>query len=158
MSNEYSFRINVSGQGARKYNCNSKIKLTDNKLKVNFKEDCESVISPIKNKSGEYAINEIKKIGFSNIILIFKGILIAIILFIVISIALTIINGFEISILVLNFLLIFTYIFCCKITTIKMELKNGEKIHIPIKSLAYESIEDKQNAKEIIKIVKERID
>ena len=83
--------------------------------------------------------------------------LIAIILFIVVSITLTIINGFETSILVLNLLLIFAYIFCCKITTIKIELKNGEKIHIPIKSLGYESIEDKQNAKEIIKTIQEKI-
>lgn len=157
MDNEYIFRINVSGRGARRYNCNTKINLTDNKFKVNFKEDCERVISPIKNKSGEYDISQIRKIGFSNIILIFKGILIAIILFIVVSIALTIINGFETSILVLNLLLIFAYIFCCKITTIKIELKNGEKIHIPIKSLGYESIEDKQNAKEIIKTIQEKI-
>lgn len=157
MSNEYNFKINVSGRGVRRYNCNTKIKLTDTNLKVNYKEDCERVISPIKNRSGEYDINEIRKIRFSNIILIFKGILTAIILFIVVSIAITIINGFEISILILNFLLIFAYIFCCKITTIKIELKNGEKIRIPIKSLGFESLEDKQNAKEIIKIIQEKI-
>ena len=68
MNNEYIFRINVSGRGARRYNCNTKINLTDNKFKVNFKEDCERVISPIKNKSGEYDISQIRKIGFSNII------------------------------------------------------------------------------------------
>ena len=52
--------------------------------------------------------------------------------------------------IVISIILIAIYIICTRLKAIKINLKNGEKIYIPIKSLRFESIEQKENAQRII--------
>lgn len=45
----------------------------------------------------------------------------------------------------------------CRARTIKIVLKDNQKIHIPVKMLKYESIEYKQNVENCIEEIKRRI-
>lgn len=157
MNNEYNFRINLSGRGSRKYKCNTKIRLSDENVKVNCEESYERVIKPVKDSNGVYNLSAIKKVGYGHFIAIFKGPFIATILITIIVILMTIMDGIIMANIIINIILIAMYLICCKITTIKLVLKDGKKVHIPVKALSYENIEAKENAKEIIKMIQEKL-
>ena len=110
--------------------------MTEQNLKVKCEEYKEKVINPMKNSTGIYNINDILKAKYGNIFLIFVPQVIL----------LTIIILLAMSIL----FLIASYIICTRLKAIKINLKNGDKIYIPIKSLYFESIDQKENAQRII--------
>ena len=156
MNNEYNFRINLSGRGPRKYICNTKINLSDKNIEVNCEENYERVVKPVKDAKGIYNMSDIKKVGYGNFIAIFKGPFIATIVVTIIVIIMTIMDGIIMANIIINIILIAMCLICCKITTIRLVLKDGKKVHIPIKALAFESTEAKENVKEIIKIIQEK--
>lgn len=157
MNSEYNFRMNLSGRGPRKYKCDTKIRLSDENIEVNCEESYERVVKLVKDANGLYNISDIQKVGYGHFIAIFKGPFIATILVTIIVILMTIMDGIIIANIIINIILIAMCLICCKITTIRLVLKDGRKVHIPVKALSYESIEAKENAKEIIKIIQEKL-
>ena len=131
---------------------NIKIILTERNLEVQCKEYKEKVINPMKNSTGTYNINDILKAKYGNIFLIFvpQVILLAIIILLAMSTLFDTSYKFVYEPIVISIILIAIYVICTRLKAIKINLKNGEKIYIPIKSLRFESIEQKENAQRII--------
>ena len=77
-------------------------------------------------------------------------ILLAIIIVLAMSILFDTSYKFVYEPIVISIILIAIYVICTRLKAIKINLKNGEKIYIPIKSLRFESIEQKENAQRII--------
>ena len=106
----------------------------------------------MKNSTGIYNINDILKVKYGNIFLIFvpQVILFTIIILLAMSILFNMTYKFMYEPIVISIILIASYIICTRLKAIKINLKNGDKIYIPIKSLYFESIDQKENAQRII--------
>ena len=154
LKEEYNFRINrLKGYWpSGEYSANIKIILTERNLEVQCKEYKEKVINPMKNSTGTYKINDILRAKYGNIFLIFvpQVILLAIIILLAMSTLFDTTYKFVYEPIVISIILIAIYIIPTRLKAIKINLKNGEKIYIPIKSLRFESIEEKENAQRII--------
>lgn len=154
MKEEYNFRINrIRGRWpSGEYSANIKIILTEQNLEVKCDEYKEKVIVLMKNPTGIYNTNDILKANYGNIFLIFvpQVILLTIIILLAISILFDMSYKFMYEPIVLSIILIICYIIFTRLKSIKIKLKNGNKISIPIKSLHFESVEQKENAQRII--------
>lgn len=154
MKEEYNFRINrLKGYWpSGEYSANIKIIFTEQNLEVRCEEYKEKVINPMKNPTGTYKISDILKAKYGNIFLIFvpQVILLAIIILLAMSTLFDMKYKFMYEPIAISIILIAVYIICTRLKAIKINLKNGEKIYIPIKSLRFESIEQKENTQRII--------
>lgn len=152
MKEEFNFRI-ISIARGQEIKIQTNITIENGILKIEQLEHFNKIKKIEKNATGKYKISDISKIGYSNILPIYLRTMIGLILLLFLELDIIFLHHeYFYGIIYLLFLL--TACICCKLSTIKITLKNGVKIHIPIKQLFFETIQDKENAKKLIEIVK----
>lgn len=158
MKEEYEFRVsNYTGAGLQSFITNTKLKIEGNILKINQKEEMTNVIKMYSNPTGEYNIKDIKEIKISSMFLIYVFAIIGWIILTLLFIMSAITSAIILDVIMIYIIVSLSIIIFCRARTIKIVLKDNQKIQIPVAMLKYESIEYKQNVANCIEEIKRRM-
>ena len=156
MKEEYEFQ--VSNYTRRQcFRTSTKLEIEGNTLKIKQVEDMENVKKMYSNPTGEYDIKDIKEIKKSSMFLIYVNATIVWIILTLLLIISAITSTLIVDVMIIYIIMSLLMIIFCRARTIKIVLKDNQKIQIPIKMLKYESIEYKQNVENCIEEIKRRM-
>ena len=156
MKEEYEFQ--VSNYTRRQcFRTSTKLEIEGNTLKIKQVEDMENVKKMYSNPTGEYDIKDIKEIKKSSMFLIYVFAIIGWSILTLLIIISAITSALILDVIIMYVIISLLMIIFCRAKTIKIVLKDNQKIQIPVKMLKYESIEYKQNVKKCIEEIKRRM-
>ena len=156
MKEEYEFR--VSNYTRRQhFITNTKLEIKENILKIKQVEDMENVKKIFPNPTGEYEIKNIKEVKISSMFLIYVNATIVWSILTLLLIISAITSALILDVIIMYVIISLLMIIFCRARTIKIVLKNNQKIQIPVAMLKFESIEYKQNVKDCIREIKRRM-
>ena len=156
MKEEYEFQ--VSNYTRRQcFRTSTKLEIEGNALKIKQVEDMENVKKMYPNPTGEYEIKNIKKIKTSSMFLIYVNAIIVWSILTLLLIISAITSSLILDVMIIYIIISLLMIIFCRARTIKIVLKNNQKIQIPVAMLKFESIEYKQNVKDCIREIKRRM-
>ena len=156
MKEEYEFQ--VSNYTRRQcFRTSTKLEIEGNALKIKQVEDIENVKKMYPNPTGEYEIKNIKEIKTSSMFLIYVNAIIVWSILTLLLIISVITSSLILDVMIIYIIISLLMIIFCRARTIKIVLKNNQKIQIPVAMLKFESIEYKQNVKDCIREIKRRM-
>lgn len=156
MKEEYEFQ--VSNYTRRQcFRTSTKLEIEGNALKIKQVEDIENVKKMYPNPTGEYEIKSIKEIKTSSMFLIYVNATIVWSILTLLLIISAITSSLILDVMIIYIIISLLMIIFCRARTIKIVLKNNQKIQIPVAMLKFESIEYKQNVKDCIREIKRRM-
>lgn len=156
MKEEYEFQ--VSNYTRRQcFRTSTKLEIEGNALKIKQVEDIENVKKMYPNPTGEYEIKNIKEIKTSSMFLIYVNATIVWSILTLLLIISAITSSLILDVMIIYIIISLLMIIFCRARTIKIVLKNNQKIQIPVAMLKFESIEYKQNVKDCIREIKRRM-
>ena len=156
MKEEYEFR--VSNYTRRQhFITNTKLEIKENILKIKQVEDMENVKKIFPNPTGEYEIKNIKEVKISSMFLIYVNATIVWSILTLLLIISAITSALILDVIIMYVIISLLMIIFCRAGTIKIVLKNNQKIQIPVAMLKFESIEYKQNVKKCIEEIRRRM-
>ena len=156
MKEEYEFR--VSNYTRRQhFITNTKLEIKENILKIKQVEDMENVKKIFPNPTGEYEIKNIKEVKISSMFLIYVNATIVWSILTLLLIISAITSSLILDVIIMYVIISLLMIIFCRAGTIKIVLKNNQKIQIPVAMLKFESIEYKQNVKKCIEEIRRRM-
>lgn len=156
MKEEYEFQ--VSNYTRRQcFRTSTKLEIEGNALKIKQVEDMENVKKMYPNPTGEYEIKNIKEIKTSSMFLIYVNAIIVWSILTLLLIISAITSSLILDVMIIYIIISLLMIIFCRARTIKIVLKNNQKIQIPVAMLKFESIEYKQNVKDCIREIKRRM-
>ena len=156
MKEEYEFQ--VSNYTRRQcFRTSTKLEIEGNALKIKQVEDIENVKKMYPNPTGEYEIKNIKEIKTSSMFLIYVNAIIVWSILTLLLIISAITSSLILDVMIIYIIISLLMIIFCRARTIKIVLKNNQKIQIPVAMLKFESIEYKQNVKDCIREIKRRM-
>ena len=156
MKEEYEFQ--VSNYTRRQcFRTSTKLEIEGNALKIKQVEDMKNVKKMYPNPTGEYEIKNIKEIKTSSMFLIYVNAIIVWSILTLLLIISAIISSLILDVMIIYIIISLLMIIFCRARTIKIVLKNNQKIQIPVAMLKFESIEYKQNVKDCIREIKRRM-
>ena len=156
MKEEYEFQ--VSNYTRRQcFRTSTKLEIEGNALKIKQVEDMENVKKMYPNPTGEYEIKNIKEIKTSSMFLIYVNATIVWSILTLLLIISAITSSLILDVMIIYIIISLLMIIFCRARTIKIVLKNNQKIQIPVAMLKFESIEYKQNVKDCIREIKRRM-
>ena len=156
MKEEYEFQ--VSNYTRRQcFRTSTKLEIEGNALKIKQVEDIENVKKMYPNPTGEYEIKNIKEIKTSSMFLIYVNAIIVWSILTLLLIISAITSSLILDVMIIYIIISLLMIIFCRARTIKIVLKNNQKIQIPVAMLKFESIEYKQNVKNCIEEIKRRM-
>lgn len=156
MKEEYEFQ--VSNYTRRQcFRTSTKLEIEGNALKIKQVEDMENVKKMYSNPTGEYEIKNIKEIKTSSMFLIYVNAIIVWSILTLLLIISAITSSLILDVMIIYIIISLLMIIFCRARTIKIVLKNNQKIQIPVAMLKFESIEYKQNVKDCIREIKRRM-
>ena len=156
MKEEYEFQ--VSNYTRRQcFRTSTKLEIEGNALKIKQVEDIENVKKMYPNPTGEYEIKNIKEIKTSSMFLIYVNATIVWSILTLLLIISAITSSLILDVIIMYVIISLLMIIFCRAGTIKIVLKNNQKIQIPVAMLKFESIEYKQNVKKCIEEIRRRM-
>ena len=156
MKEEYEFR--VSNYTRRQhFGTSTKLEIEGNTLKIKQLEDMENVIKMYSNPTGEYEIKDIKEVKISSMFLIYVFATIGWSILTLLIIISAITSALILDVIIMYVIISLLIVIFCRAGTIKIVLKDNQKIQIPVKMLKYESMEYKQNVEKCIEEIKRRM-